>query len=153
MHSTRVARIVLLMGRLSRSDCYRGACSERQDEQKYGKPSLPVHRIPRSAGSFREYHDTFSEDARRKPDRQALDLGVRIGEYYGVVRVSRHEFQCLLPEWSTLERWVVVCYLQRTRFESIAEDATPAALDRGRECRDRRTGFVLALALVVKEGL
>jgi len=31
---------------------------------------------------------------------------VRIGEYYGVVRVSRREFQCLLLERSTLERWV-----------------------------------------------
>ena len=49
---------------------------------------------------------TFSEDARWKPDRQALDLEVRIGEYYGVVRVSRREFQCLLLERSTLERWV-----------------------------------------------
>ena len=45
-----------------------------------------------------------------------------------------------------------VCYLQRTRFESIAEDATSAALDRGRERRDQRTGFALALALVVNEG-
>ena len=77
---------------------------------------------------------------------------MRIGEYYGVVRVSRREFQCLLLEPSTLERWVEVCYLQRTRFESIAEDATSAALDQGRECRDQPTGFALALALVVNEG-
>ena len=75
-----------------------------------------MHRVLRSAGSFREYHDRalagtaealhLLEDARWKPDRQALDLEVRIGEYYGVVRVSRREFQCLLLERSTLERWV-----------------------------------------------
>jgi hypothetical protein len=86
-------------------------------------------------------------------DRQAFKFRVEIGEYHGVVRVRRRDFQSLLLERCTLERWVGACYFQRTRFESIAEDATSAALDRGRVWRDQRAGFALALELVVKEGL
>jgi hypothetical protein len=38
-----------------------------------------------------------------------------------VVRVPRRVFQRLLPERPTPERCVEAYYLQRTRFESIAE--------------------------------
>jgi hypothetical protein len=38
---------------------------------------------------------TFSEDARWNPDRMAVEFGVEIGEYRGVVRVSRRAFQRL----------------------------------------------------------
>jgi hypothetical protein len=48
----------------------------------------------------------FSEDARWNAERQAVEFGVEIGEHSGVVRVPR----C-----------VEAYYLQRTRFESIAE--------------------------------
>lgn len=44
-----------------------------------------------------------------------------IGEYQGVVRVPRRVFQRLLPERPTPERCVQAYYLQRTRFESVAE--------------------------------
>ena len=54
-------------------------------------------------------------------DRQAVEFGVEIGEYRGVVRVPRRVFQRLLPEQPTPERCVEAYYLQRTRFESIAE--------------------------------
>ena len=64
---------------------------------------------------------TFPEDARWNADRQAVEFGVEIGEYRGVVRVSRRVFQRLLPEGPTPERCVEAYYLQRTRFESIAE--------------------------------
>jgi hypothetical protein len=47
--------------------------------------------------------------------------GVEIGEYRGVIRVPRPVFQRLLPERPTSERCVEAYYLQRTRFESIAE--------------------------------
>jgi hypothetical protein len=50
-----------------------------------------------------------------------VEFGVEIGEYRGVVRVPRRVFQRLLPERSTPERCVAAYYLQRTRFESIAE--------------------------------
>jgi len=50
-----------------------------------------------------------------------VEFGVEIGEYRGVVRVPRRVFQRLLPERPTPERCIEAYYLQRTRFESIAE--------------------------------
>jgi Protein of unknown function (DUF1488) len=64
---------------------------------------------------------SFPEDARWNAGRQAVEFGVEIGEYRGVVRVPRRVFQRLLPERPTRERCVEAFYLQRTRFESIAE--------------------------------
>ena len=64
---------------------------------------------------------TFPEDAHWNAARQAVEFGVEIGEYRGVVRVPRHVFQRLLPERPTPERCVEAYYLQRTRLESIAE--------------------------------
>jgi hypothetical protein len=54
-------------------------------------------------------------------ERPAVEFGVQIGEYRGVVRVPRRVFQGLLPERPTPEGCVEAYYLQRTRFESIAE--------------------------------
>jgi hypothetical protein len=39
-------------------------------------------------------------------ERQAVEFGVEIGEYRGVVRVPRRVFQRLLPERPTPERCV-----------------------------------------------
>ena len=64
---------------------------------------------------------TFPEDAHWSADRQAVEFGVEIGEYRGVVRVPRRVFRRLIPERPTLERCVQTYYLQRTRFESIAQ--------------------------------
>jgi hypothetical protein len=64
---------------------------------------------------------TFPENARWDAERQAVEFGVEIGEYQGVVRVPRRVFQRLLPEGPTPARCVEAYYLQRTRFESIAE--------------------------------
>jgi hypothetical protein len=63
----------------------------------------------------------FPEDATWNTELQAVEFGVEIGEYRGVVRVPRRVFQRLLPEWPTPERCIEAYYLQRTRFESIAE--------------------------------
>jgi hypothetical protein len=64
---------------------------------------------------------TFPEDAHWNADRQAVEFGVEIGEYRGVVRVPRRVFQRLLPERPAPARCVEAYYLQRTRFEGIAE--------------------------------
>jgi uncharacterized protein DUF1488 len=64
---------------------------------------------------------TFPEDARWNADRQAVEFGVEIGEYHGVVRLPRRVFQRLLPERPTPERCVEAYYLKRTRFERVAE--------------------------------
>ena len=64
---------------------------------------------------------TFPDDARWNAERQAVEFGVELAEYRGAVRVPRRVFQRLLPERPTLECCVEAYYLQRARFESIAE--------------------------------
>jgi hypothetical protein len=64
---------------------------------------------------------TFPKDAHWNDVHQAVEFAVEIGEYRGVVRVPRRVFQRVLPERPTPERCVEAYYLQRTRFESIAE--------------------------------
>ena len=49
---------------------------------------------------------TFPEDARWNEDRRAVEFGVEIGEYRGVVRVTQRVFQRLLTERPTPERCV-----------------------------------------------
>jgi hypothetical protein len=86
----------------------------------------------------------FSSGARWNAERQAVEFWVEIGEYHGVLRVPRRVFQRLPPERPTPERCVEAYYLQRTRFEHIAErKVRRAPVDRGRECRDQRAGFAL----------
>ena len=63
----------------------------------------------------------FPEDARWNDERQAVEFGIAIGEYEGVVRVPRRVFQRLLSEPPTPERCLEAYHLQRTRFERIAE--------------------------------
>jgi hypothetical protein len=64
---------------------------------------------------------TFPPDARWNADLQAVEFGVGIGEYEGIVRLPRRVFQRLLPQSLTPERCLEAYHLQRTRFERIAE--------------------------------
>jgi hypothetical protein len=64
---------------------------------------------------------TFPEDASWNPDRQAVEFGVAIGEYEGVVRVSRQVFRRFIDGSVTPERCIEAHHSQRTRFECIAE--------------------------------
>ena len=59
---------------------------------------------------------TFPADARWNAERQAVEFGIAIGEYEGVVRVPRRVLQRLLAERPTPERCLEAYYLQRTRF-------------------------------------
>jgi hypothetical protein len=78
---------------------------------------------------------TFPEHARWSAERQAVEFGVEIGEYRGLVRVPRRVFQRLLSDRPTPERCVEAYYLQRTRFERIAErKLRRAPVDRGWDC-------------------
>ena len=63
----------------------------------------------------------FPPDARWNPDRNTVEFGIGVGEYEGVVRVSRRVFQILLPETRTPERCLEAYHLHRTRLELIAE--------------------------------
>jgi hypothetical protein len=64
---------------------------------------------------------TLPESARWNAEWQAVEFGVEIGEYHWVVRVAQRVFRRLLPEIPTPERCIEAYYLQRTRFERIAE--------------------------------
>ena len=86
--------------------------------------ALPAHlgeRLTQGAIGGAVVLHFFREDVHWNAERQAVEFGVEIGEYRGVVRVPRRVFQRLLPERPTPERCVEAYYLQRTRFESIAE--------------------------------
>ena len=63
----------------------------------------------------------FPPDARWKPDRNTVEFGIGVGEYEGVVRVSRRVFQILLSEALTPERCLEAYHVHRTRLELIAE--------------------------------
>jgi hypothetical protein len=63
----------------------------------------------------------FPPDARLNRDHSVVEFGIGVGEYEGVVRVSRRVFQILLPEAPTPERCFEAYHLHRTRLELIAE--------------------------------
>jgi hypothetical protein len=64
---------------------------------------------------------TFPDDARWNAERQAVEFGVEIGEYHGMVRIPRRVFQQLLPNTHSPERCVEASHSKRTGFERGAE--------------------------------
>jgi Protein of unknown function (DUF1488) len=63
----------------------------------------------------------FPPDARWDPLRSVVEFGIGVGEYEGVVCVSRRVFQILLSDAPTPERCLEAYHLHRTRLELIAE--------------------------------
>ena len=63
----------------------------------------------------------FPEDARWNAECEAVEFGVGIGEYQGVVHVPQRVFQHLLLDRPTPERCLEAYHLQRTRFERVTE--------------------------------
>ena len=63
----------------------------------------------------------FPPDARWNPDRNTVEFSIGVGEYEGVVRVSRRVFQILLLDALTPEHCLEAYHLHRTRLELIAE--------------------------------
>jgi hypothetical protein len=64
---------------------------------------------------------SFPEDTRWNPELRAVEFGVGIGEYEGVVRVPRDVFRRFIDGTVTPEKCLEAYHLQRTRFELIAE--------------------------------
>src|SRR6266446_6767167 len=60
---------------------------------------------------------SFPEDARWNPDLRAVEFGVSIGEYEGVVRVPRNVLRRFIDGAVTPEKCLEAYHLQRTRFE------------------------------------
>jgi hypothetical protein len=63
----------------------------------------------------------FPEDTRWNAERDAVQFGVILGGYEGVVTVPKRVFQGLLDQSPTPQRCLEAFHLQRTRFEMIAE--------------------------------
>src|ERR1051326_8833976 len=63
----------------------------------------------------------FPPDVRWNAEHSAVEYGVGIGEYEGVVRTARRVFQSLVDESPTPERCLEAYYVRRTRLERIAE--------------------------------
>jgi hypothetical protein len=63
----------------------------------------------------------FPPDAHWNAELGAIEFGIGIGEYEGVVRVSRRVFQAILDQAPTPERCLEAYHLHRTRLELIAE--------------------------------
>ena len=63
----------------------------------------------------------FPEDASWNANRQAVEFGVSIGEYDGIVRVSRKVFRHFVEGAATPERCLEAYHLERTWFERIVE--------------------------------
>ena len=64
---------------------------------------------------------TFPEDARWNADLKAVEFGVGVGEYEGVVRVPRDVFRRFVDGPVTPDKCMEAYHLHRTRFEMIAE--------------------------------
>ena len=64
---------------------------------------------------------SFPEDASWNPEREAVEFGVGIGEYEGVVRVPRNVFRRFIDGSVTPERCLEAYHLQRTHLELVAE--------------------------------
>src|SRR5947207_1687251 len=63
----------------------------------------------------------FPPNARWNAEQAAVEFGIGIGEYDGMVRIPRRVFQSLLGQSPTPERCLESYYMQRTRLELIAE--------------------------------
>jgi hypothetical protein len=63
----------------------------------------------------------FPPDARWNPDRMAVEFSIGIGDYEGVVHITRRVFRRLLGESPTPQRCLEAYYIDRTRLELIAE--------------------------------
>jgi hypothetical protein len=64
---------------------------------------------------------SFPEDARWNPNLRAVEFGVGIGGYEGVVRVPRNVFRRFIDGAVTPEKCLEAYHLQRTRFELVVE--------------------------------
>jgi hypothetical protein len=67
----------------------------------------------------------FPPNVRWNREHSVVEFGIGVGEYEGLVRVSRRVFHILLLESPTPERCLEAYHLQRTRLELIAERSSP----------------------------
>ena len=107
--------------------------SDRLWENRVNVPGYILDSAPRRViseqyGNIRAYLPgdrrvffRFPEDARWNAERQAVEFGIGVGEYEGVVRVPRQVFRRFIDGGVTPERCLEAYHLQRTRFELVGE--------------------------------
>jgi len=70
---------------------------------------------------------TFPEDAHWNAELEAVEFGVEIGEYRGLVRVPRRVFPRLLPERPTPERCVEAYYYGGLASSALSSASSASA--------------------------
>ena len=86
---------------------------------------------------------TFPEDTHWNAEQQAVEFGLEIGEYRGIVRVQpRVPTPTIGAAHAGAVRRGVLPSTDPVR-EHRRGEAAPAPVDRGRECRDQRAGLTL----------
>jgi hypothetical protein len=63
----------------------------------------------------------FPPDAGCNSNAAAVEFGIGVGEYEGIVRVPRRAFQGLPDQRTTPDRCLEAYYVHRTRLELISE--------------------------------
>jgi hypothetical protein len=94
----------------------------------------------------------FPPNARWNAEQEAVEFGVAIGDYEGVVRVPRQVFRRLLGHAPTPQECLEAYYLQHIRFElaadrklrrrQLTEDGNVELT--GRDLRDGKVGELIA---------
>jgi hypothetical protein len=69
----------------------------------------------------------FPPDARWNRDRNTVEFGIGVGEYKGVVRISRRVFQILLSEAPTPECCLEAYHFHRTGSNSLPRERFAAS--------------------------
>ena len=87
---------------------------------------------------------TFAEDAHWSAERQAVEFGVEIGEYRGIVRVPHRVFQRRLRERPTPRAPRRGVLLSANPVRGHRRMAATAPVDRGWERGDQRAGPALS---------
>jgi hypothetical protein len=62
----------------------------------------------------------FPPDVRWSAKQAAVEFGIGVGEYEGVVRIARRVFQSLLDQAPPPQRCLEAYHLDRTRFQKSA---------------------------------
>lgn len=83
----------------------------------------------------------FPPDARWNSERSVVEFGIGVGEYEGVVRISRRVFQILLPEAPTPERCLEAYPPPDPARTHRGTEGSPQAVDRRGQCRNHRSRF------------
>jgi hypothetical protein len=94
---------------------------KRMGEPPHGRANGPLPSRSKQRNLMGMSFFRFPDDARWNADTDALEFGVGLGEYEGVVRVARTVFRRLVEGAVSPEKCVETYHLERTWFERAVE--------------------------------